>query len=108
MRKLDNDGIRMSLCHKGVEWYSNPPTVSHIRGAWERIIVCEVDFEGIVKEQLVDEDVLRKVAIEVGQILNYRPITANSVDSRDAEPLTPKHLFGESKSRWVFRELRQD
>ena len=42
---------------------------------------------------MVEDEVLDKLMTEVEAILNSRPITQISQDSKDLEPLTPNHLL---------------
>ena len=46
-----------------------------------------------MKEQIVDEESLTTLFCEVESIVNSRPLTKVSSDSRDLEPLTPNHLL---------------
>ena len=79
---------------KRIEWVLNPPSESHMGGAWERMI-CSVRqiLKAILKEQLVSDEVLSTVMAEVVNILNFRPLTRNSDSALDEQPLTPNHLL---------------
>ena len=63
-------------------------------GPWERMIrsVRKI-LRALLKEQVVCNEVLSTVLTEATNILNRRPLTQNSDDPMDKEPLTPNHLF---------------
>lgn len=63
-------------------------------GPWERMIrsVRKI-LRALLKEQVVCDEVLSTVLTEATNILNSRPLTRNSDDPMDEEPLTPNHLL---------------
>jgi len=79
---------------KRIEWIFNPPSASHMGGAWERMIrsVRQI-LKAILKEQLVSDEVLSTVMAEAVNILNSRPLTRISDSPLDEQPLTPNHLL---------------
>ena len=79
---------------RGIEWIFNPPGASHMGGPWERMIrsVRQI-LRALLKEQVVCDEVLSTVLTEATNILNSRPLTRNSDDPMDEEPLTPNHLL---------------
>ena len=79
---------------RGIQWIFNPPGASHMGGAWERMIrsVRQI-LKVLLKEQVVCDEVLHTVLTEATNILNSRPLTRNSDDPMDEEPLTPNHLL---------------
>ena len=79
---------------RGIEWIFNPPGANHMGGPWERMIrsVRKI-LRALLKEQLVCDEVLSTVLTEATNILNSRPLTPNSDDPMDEEPLTPNHLL---------------
>ena len=46
-----------------------------------------------MKEQVVCDEVLATVMSEATNILNSRPLTRNSDDPSDEQPITPNHLL---------------
>ena len=62
-------------------------------GSWERMIrsVRQI-LKALLKEQIVGDEVLSTIVAEVTNILNSRPLTRNSSDPKDSDPLTPNHL----------------
>ena len=59
-------------------------------GVWQRIIRS---VRKVLSEQLVSGEILRTLMAEVESILNGRPLTRNSDDPADMEPLTPNYLL---------------
>ena len=49
-------------------------------------------LRALLKEQLVSDEVLLMVMAEATNILNSQPLTRNSDDASDDQPLTPNHL----------------
>lgn len=72
---------------RGIKWIVNPPGASHMEGAVRQILNV------LLKEQVVNDEVLSTVMTEATNILNSRPLTRNSDDPTDEEPLTPNHLL---------------
>ena len=50
-------------------------------------------LRALLKEQVVCDEVLSTVMTEATNILNSRPLTRNSDDPMNEEPLTPNHLL---------------
>ena len=50
-------------------------------------------FANISKGDVLNIDTLRTIVIECEAIINRRPITTVSTDSRDIEALTPMHFL---------------
>lgn len=63
-------------------------------GSWERMITSVRQIlKALLKEQIVGDGVLSTIVAEVTNILNSRPLTRNSSDPKDSDPLTPNHLL---------------
>ena len=78
---------------RGIQWIFNPPGASHFGGVWKRMIRSTRQvLRALLKEQLVSDEVLLTVMAEATNILNSRPLTRNSDDASDDQPLTPNHL----------------
>ena len=79
---------------KGIEWSLIPAGTPHYGGVWERVV-------GLFKRHLATSidgdplhvDTFNTVIVEIEGILNRRPLTILSADSRDLEPLTPAHIL---------------
>ena len=63
-------------------------------GVWERMVrSVKKILKVMMKQSVVEGEVLHTVLTEVEGVLNSRPISQLHQDSRDAEPLTPNHLL---------------
>ena len=89
-----NRSVEQRLTQRQIEWIFNTPSASHQGGCWERIIrsVRRV-INAILHGTVLDDERLTTIFCEVESILNNRPITPNSTDNKDDEPLTPNHLL---------------
>ena len=78
----------------GIEWCFNPPTASHMGGAWERLIrVIRKIMTGMLNKNMrLTDDVLETLFCEIENIINGRPMTKLSSVVDDRLPLTPNHL----------------
>lgn len=87
-----------------ISWKFNPPTASHMGGAWERLIrSVKTALTTVLKEQAPREEVLLTVLVEIEHSVNSRPLTDVSVDPRDKEAITPNHfLIGRSSGEVRF------
>ena len=88
IRESLEDWIQQSihefLRQRNLIWKFNPPWGSHIGGAWERIIRCIRKFlRALLGQQLISDEMLRTMMTEVQGILNSRPLTPVSSDSKD-------------------------
>ena len=94
VRNFSQEKIQRYLHQIEIEWHFNPPLASHMGGIWERMVrSVKKILKVLLKNQVVTDEVLQTLLTEVEGILNSRPITQVSQDSRDLEPLTPKHLL---------------
>ena len=83
-----------SLTKLKISWHFNPPTTSHMGGAWEWMIrsvrrILSITF----KDQVLTDDTLLTVMIEIESIINSRPLVPVTLNPMDNEPLTPNHLL---------------
>ena len=101
-----NQSIAPRLVEEGIEWSFNPANAPHRGGAWERII-------GLFKKHLTAAllgdaprfDTFATVVTEIESIMNRRPLTQISTDSRDGKALTPMDLLcpaSSSADRRIF------
>lgn len=81
-------------------WNFNPPTASHMGGAWERLVrSVRATAEAVMRSKPSDE-VLRAALMEAETIINMRPLTYVPVDPDNPEALTPNHfLLGHSSGQ---------
>ena len=81
-----------------------PPTASHMGGAWERLVASvKRALRTVLGSQTVPDDVLHTTVLEVEFQVNSRPLTYVSGHSGDPEALTPSHfLLGVTANRSVL------
>ena len=90
----NHEKIHEEMLQRNIKWTFNPPYGSHHGGFWERCIrSIRRILRALLLEQTTDDEGLTTLMCEVESILNSRPITVVSEDSRDLEPLTPNHLL---------------
>ena len=86
--------IQEHLRQKEIIWRFNPPTASHMGGAWERQIrTIRKILSTLVKQQRLNDESLSTLMCIVENVINNRPLTVVSDDPNDLEPLTPNHLL---------------
>lgn len=75
-------------------WKFNPPTASHMGGAWESLIKSVKNASyATLKEHAPKEETFTTVLAQVEHSVNSRPLTHVSLDPRDKEALTPNHFL---------------
>jgi hypothetical protein len=94
LRKWNDNQMQIATREKGIEWTFNPAHASHRGGLWERLIrSTRTILRSLANEQLLADETLLTVMVEAERIINSRPITTTSSDSRDPDPLTPADLL---------------
>ena len=94
IREWNQRQIHNYLLQREIIWKFNSPTASNQGGVWERCIrTVRKVLKAFVKEQILDDESLSTLLCEVESIVNSRPLTTVSSDSKDMEPLTPNHLL---------------
>ena len=92
--KALNEEAGRTLLKKGIQWEFNPPNSPHRGGVWERIVgLFKKHLAGISSGHVLHFDVFNTIVTEVEGILNRRPLTQLSTDSKDVEALTPNHIL---------------
>ena len=85
--------IKTFLHQRNIEWKFNPPGASLMGGVWERVIrSIRTILRSLLREQLISGETLRTLMAGIEGILNSRPLTPNSDNPTDLEPLTQNHL----------------
>ena len=94
VQSLNQTRVQEACLKRNIEWHFIPPSASHMGGVWERIVqsVKRV-LRAVLKDVNVQDEALHTALCQVEKILNDRPITQNTVDVRDPEPLTPSKLL---------------
>jgi len=93
--ELYNEKVQAFCTKENIEWIFNPPTASHMGGAWERQIrtIRKVITGLLPRNSRLTDEILSTLFCEVESIVNSRPLTKSSQDIRDASALTPAHLL---------------
>ncbi len=79
-----------------IRWKWNPPAASHMGGAWERQIrTVRSILSSLIRDygHALNDESLRTLMTEVECMVNSRPLTFPSSDTRDLQPLTPNHIL---------------
>ncbi|XP_070548362.1 uncharacterized protein [Ptychodera flava] len=93
-KRNDSNSTRQELLMREIEWEFNPPTASHMGGVWEREIrTVRSILVSLLRNQVLDDERLDTIFAEVENVVNSRPLTVVSDDSRDAPALTPNDLL---------------
>lgn len=86
--------LQQQLAKQTINFHFNPPYSPHFGGAWEREIrSVKSALQGILKDQVVAEEVLLTALIEVEGLLNSKPLGYASSDVADPDPITPNLLL---------------
>lgn len=100
--------ISETLLHRNIDWIFNTPHASHHGGVWERQIrTVRKVLNAVMKEQVLTDEGLNTLMCEVEAVINSRPLTNNSSDQQDPEPLTPNHLLIMRSSPLVVGKMEQ-
>ena len=94
VNSLDQEKIQSSTVNKGIKWLFNPPAAPHFNGLHEVLIKAakRAMFHVLNKADLTDEELMTAMVGAEG-LLNSRPITYQSSNPDDPEPLTPNHFL---------------
>ena len=91
---FDHERVQNFLSEREIEWSFNPPTASHMGGAWERMIrSIRRILTALMTTQTLTDEVLTTLMAEVEGIINSRPLVPVTMDSKNDDPLTPNHLL---------------
>ena len=94
LNQLDQERVNRFLLQTYTKWNFIPPHAPHFGGAWESLVKSvKRSLKAVLKEQVVQESVLRTTLIEVESVINSRPLTYNSADPDDFTALTPNHFL---------------
>ena len=94
LRSLNENKIHQYCSQQDINWTFNPPTASHMGGAWERMIrSIRKILKGILGAQTLNDEGLLTFITEVESIINSRPLVPVSFSDTSQDPLTPNHLL---------------
>ena len=86
--------IQPELAARGWSWTWIPVATPHYGGIWERVVgLFKKHLAAIEKDDSLHIETFTTVITEIEAIVNRRPLTAISTDSRDTEAITPAHIL---------------
>ena len=91
-----NEEAEDALARKGIIWEFNPPHAPHRGGVWERIVALFKKHIGRIQEvnkQTISYNIFNTIIVEAEGILNRRPLSQVSSDSRDTSAITPNFIL---------------
>ena len=82
------------LAKMGISWEFNPAWAPHRGGVWERIVsLFKKHLKIAVSGDILQDKTFETIVIECEAVLNRRPLTHISTDSKDIGALTPNHFL---------------
>ena len=94
LKHFNQERVQKFFSEREIEWSFNPPTASHMDGAWERMIRSILRIlAALMTTQTLTDEVLTTLMAEVEGIINARPLVPVTMDSKNDEPLTPNQLL---------------
>jgi len=104
---IESEKIEKDLRRKNVEWHFLPPFSPHFGGSHESLIKSAkralVAILG--SADVYDEEFHTALAI-VEDVMNSRPLTYQSTDPNDFQPLTPNHfIHGRCGSQFTMKQV---
>lgn len=97
---LDQDKIRAAMTTHRINLHFNPPTASHMGGAWERLVgSIKKALYATLKTVHPTEEMLSTLLTEAEHVVNSRPLLELYNDPNEPETLTLNHfLLGRSSA----------
>ncbi|XP_055526996.1 uncharacterized protein LOC129719628 [Wyeomyia smithii] len=93
-----HDAVSRECAKEGIHWHFNPPSAPHFGGIWEAAVrSAKHHLLRVIGETPLSPEDFSTLLVQVEACLNSRPLTPQSDDPNDLEPLTPAHfLIGSS------------
>ena len=89
-----------------IKWLFNPPAGSHFGGIFEALVKsAKRAIYIILKNERISDEELETVFVRVEGFLNSRPLTVQTDDTKEDEPLTPNHFLQGSWKDENYEEL---
>ena len=90
----NQEQISDALSQKNIQRKFNPPSASHMGGAWERLVASvKKALRAVLGNQIATDDVLHTTVLEVEFQVNSRPLTYVSGHGGDPESITLNHFL---------------
>ena len=95
MEEMDHNEIAEKNPQGQVDWTFNTPVASNMDGVWERQIRTRRILNTLLRDNgsRLDVESLQTLTCEVESIINLRPTTATSSDSKDPFPLSQNQIL---------------
>ena len=94
IRGLDDDKIKQSIADKKVVWHFNPPLAAHFGGVNATMIKsAKKAMHAIMDNAGINDEELKTAMIEAEALINSRPLTYQSANPADDDPLTTNHFL---------------
>jgi hypothetical protein len=91
---LDQNQVLEKATNNKICWKFNPPGAPHWGGVFESMVKCAKHaLQSIMSPGEIDDEELETLFCGVESLLNSRPLTYQSDDPHDANPLTPSHFL---------------
>jgi hypothetical protein len=99
----DKDRIQRAATTRGIRWHFQPPAAPHFGGAHEVMIkAAKRAILVILGDADVTDEELMSAFTGAEALLNSRPLTYQTANAQDDEPLTPNHfLHGQAGGRFA-------
>ena len=89
-----NKEAQPGLAKKGIAWEFNPAWAPHRGGVWERIVsLFKKHLKIALGGDILQDKAFETIIIECEAVLNRRPLTHVSAESKDIDALTPNHFL---------------
>ena len=94
VNSLNKEEIINKTAHKNINWKFNPPHSPHHGGVFESMIKSakKAMYSQINNSDITDEELMTTIT-GAEAMLNSRPLTYQSANSKDITPLTPNHFL---------------
>ena len=90
VQKLDQSRIQKTLANRGIRWQFQPPHAPHFGGVHESMIKsAKRAINSVLGNAEITDEELASVIVGTEGLLNSRPLTYQSTNHLDPEPLTP-------------------
>ena len=101
-------GVQNFLADRQIQWRFNPPNSPHFGGLWEAAVKSfKRHLVRVMGTELLTLEHLNTLVTEIEAILNSRPLTPISSNSKDLPVLTPGHfLIGDTFTNIRDRDFR--
>ena len=109
LRKMLNS-MTEALSTRGVRWNFIPKQAPWYGVFWERMIgITKTVVRKVLGRSFITLEALQTQVVEIEVVLNDRPLTYQSTDITDPEPLTPLHqLYGRRITTLLYPNIEDD